>query len=140
MAQLNPYLFFNKNCEEVFNFYKTVFGGEFTGVNRYKEAPAQDGMPPIDDKDGDLIMNIGLQIKDNMLIMGSDCHPAMPQVNFGNHISLSYGTDSKDETEDIFNKLAEGGKIGMPLADTFWGAYFGMVTDKFGIMWMVSFG
>lgn len=141
MAKLIPYLFFNRNCEEVFDFYKSVFNGEYTGgVNRYKDAPQDDNMPPIKEEDKNLIMNVELKIKENVSLMGSDCHPAMPQVNFGNHVALAYSADSREQVDEIFNKLAEGGKVGMPLSDTFWGAYFGMLTDKFGINWMVSFG
>lgn len=138
MATVNVYLNFNGNCEEAFNFYKSVFGGEFPYLGRYKDMPPQEGMPPMAPDMGEMIMHVSLPISKETMIMGSDVWGEEP-VNQGNNFSISINAESKDEAEKLFAGLSDGGKITMPLADTFWGDYFGMFTDKFGINWMVSF-
>jgi PhnB protein len=139
MATINPYLNFNGYTEEAFNFYKSVFGGEFATVMRFGDSPGCDGMPPINEVDKGKIMHIALPIGGNVL-MATDAIESMGQkLENGNNFSISISTDSKDEAEHIFSGLAAGGKVEMPLADTFWGAYFGMLQDKFGIRWMVNF-
>ncbi|WP_347050512.1 VOC family protein [Flavobacterium olei] len=138
MATVNPYLLFNGTCEEAFLFYKSVFGGEFPHVGRYKDAPLQDGEAPLSEADSNQIMHISLSIG-NTILMGSDSHPRYGDVVFGDNISVTVNPDSREETEKIFNGLSAGGKVEMPLNDTFWGAYFGMFKDKFGINWMVNF-
>lgn len=140
MIKINPYLNFEGNCEEAFNFYKSVFGGEFIYLGRYEEMPAQEGMPPAPEEVKKKIMHVALQVGETIL-MGSDsvggCAPSFVE---GNNISLSINAGSRGETEKLFHALSQGGKIMMPLGDTFWGDYFGMFTDKFGINWMVSAG
>ena len=139
MAQINPYLNFSGNCEEAFNFYKSVFGGEFPYVGRYKDMPPQEGMPPMPAEIGERIMHMSLPVGGNML-MGSDSGGDWaPEIVVGNNITISISAESKEDADRIFNALASGGKITMPLADTFWGDYFGMCTDKFDINWMMSY-
>ena len=138
MTTVNTYLTFNGNCEEAFNFYKSAFGGEFTYVGRYKDMPA--GEHPVSPDDGEKIMHISLPISKETFLMGSDTGGEWA-TNFsqGNNFSISINTDSKEEADRLFNGLSSGGKVGMPMNQTFWGDYFGMLTDKFAINWMVSF-
>lgn len=137
MAKINPYLNFAGNTEEAFNFYKSVFGGEFIMLQRFKETPDADKMPPeVQNK----IMHVSLPIgKDNM-IMGTDAVEEMGfKLTVGNNIFIALSPDSREEADKLFNALAEGGKISMPLQEMFWGAYYGDLTDKFGIKWMVNY-
>lgn len=137
MAQVNPYLTFNGNCEEAFTFYKSVFGGEFPYIGRFKDMPSDKPLPP---EAADLIMHVSLPISKETTIMGSDSSEAFGHVTkMGDNISLSINTESEEEATRLFNALSAGGKITMPLGKTFWGAYFGMFTDKFGINWMVNY-
>ena len=138
MITVNVYLTFNGNCREAFNFYKSVFGGDFPYVGTYGEMPPQPGME-IPDNMKDKIMHITLPIGGDTVIMGSDSGGAWAsEVTPGNNFSLSVNTKDKDEALKIFDALSLGGKITMPLAETFWQSYFGMLTDKFGINWMVN--
>jgi PhnB protein len=139
MASVHSYLTFNGNCEDAFNFYKSAFGGEFTYVGRYKDMPATDGQycPPAD---GEKIMHVSLPIGGDSVLMGSDSSETYGQATvFGNNVSLSINADSRANADQLFNSLSAGGQVKMPLENTFWGAYFGMFTDKFGIHWMVNF-
>ena len=139
MATVNIYLTFNGNCEEAFDFYKSVFNKEFHYVGRFGEMPPQADCPPISDDMKDKIMHISLPISKETCLMGSDAGGEWsPSIKQGNNFTISVSTKDKAETDKIFNALAEGGNITMPLADTFWQSYFGMLTDKFGINWMVS--
>jgi PhnB protein len=138
MATVNPHLTFNGNCEEAFNFYKSVFGGEFRQVARFKEMPEMPGMK-IPESANEKIMHISLPISKETILMGSDANPMMGSVIIGQHISLGITTQSKAEADKIFKSLSVGGKITMPLADTFWGSYFGMLIDKYGFIWMISY-
>ncbi len=138
MATANIYLTFNGNCEEAFNFYKSAFGGEFAYLGRFKDAPSMEGMPPISESEGNLIMHISLPISKETTLMGSDTNSFSGNVTFGNNFSISINTDSKEEADTLFNTLSEGGNVIMPMGETFWGAYFGMFTDKFGVNWMIS--
>lgn len=139
MAKINPYLTFNGTCEEAFTFYKSVFGGEFPYVGRYKE------MPPIDGKsaptsEGEKIMHISLPISSETILMGSDSSEAFGKATtLGDNFSISINADSEEEAKKLFTGLSAGGKLTMPLDKTFWGSLFGMFTDKFGIRWMVNF-
>ena len=139
MATINAYLTFDGTCEEAFNFYKSVFGGDFPMVGKFGDMPPQEGMPPISDEVKNRIMHMSLPISAETVLMGSDTMPGIHDHQVGNNISLSINTDSREEADLIFTGLSAGGKVSMPLADTFWGAYFGMWTDKFGINWMVNF-
>ena len=139
MATINPYLTFDGTCEEAFNFYKSVFGGEFTYLSKFGEMPPQEGMPPLSEEHKNRIMHVSLRISPNTILMASDFIPGTHQQIVGNNISISIDTKSKAEAAEIFNGLSVGGNITMPLAETFWGAYFAMWTDKFGIHWMVNY-
>jgi PhnB protein len=139
MATINAYLTFDGTCEEAFNFYKSVFGGDFPMVGKFGDMPPQEGMPPISDEVKNRIMHMSLPISAETVLMGSDTMPGIHDHQVGNNISLSINTDSREEADRIFDGLSAGGKVSMPLADTFWGAYFGMWTDKFGINWMVNY-
>ena len=143
MKALNPYLNFNGNAEEVFNFYKSVFGGEFAMLMRFKDVPADvpmdgcvEGEPARDE--GNLIMHIALPIGNNVL-MASDVPSHMGQVTTGTNINLSINVESKEEADRVFAGLSAGGSIQMPMDNMFWGDYFGMLTDKYGIQWMVNY-
>ena len=140
MASINPYLTFNGNCEEAFNFYKSVFGGEFPYVGRFKDMPDDPNHPPMPPSEAEKIMHISLPISKETILMGSDSSQAFGQATvMGNNFSISVNTESEEEARKLFNALASGGKVTMPLEKTFWGALFGMLTDKFGIQWMVNF-
>ena len=138
MATTNTYLNFNGNCEEAFNFYKSVFGGDFTYMGRFNEMPeSEDYTVPEGDKNK--IMHVSLPIGSSVL-MGSDVGGDWaPSFKLGNNFAVSVSANSKEEADRIFNSLAESGKVTMPLENTFWGDYFGMLTDKFGINWMMSY-
>jgi PhnB protein len=139
MTTVNVYLTFNGNCLEAFEFYQSVFGGEFPYVGRFKEMPADAGQP-VSPEEGDKIMHISLPISTETTLMGSDTGGEWA-ANFaqGNNFSISINTDSKESADRLFTGLSAGGMVTMPMAGTFWGDYFGMFTDQFGINWMVSF-
>lgn len=138
MASVNPYLTFNGNCEEAFNFYKSVFGGEFPYLGRYKEMPPMDGKT-VPASEGEKIMHVSLPISKETSIMGSDSSDAFGHATvIGNNFSISIYADSRAEADKLYAGLSAGGKQTMPMNETFWGSYFGMFTDKFGINWMVS--
>ena len=137
MLKINPYLNFAGNTEEAFKFYKSVFGGEFAMLQRFKDTP-ESGRVPEEEKDK--IMHVSLPVGDGNTLMATDALESMGhKLNVGNNIQLSVEADSKKAVDKLFTGLSAGGKVTMPLADTFWGAYFGMVTDKFGVQWMVSY-
>lgn len=136
MATINPYLNFLGNTEEAFNFYKSVFGGEFAMVMRFRDTEHGANLP---EEDKDKIMHIALPIGSNML-MGTDCLTSMGQnLKFGDNFSISVSPDSMEQTQAIFNGLAEGGNVVMPLKKEFWGDHFGLLFDRFGIQWMVNY-
>ena len=136
MATINPYLTFEGNCEEAFNFYRSVFGGEFATLMRMGEA---EGMPVPDDAKNK-VMHVALPVGDTAILMGSDTMEGMgPAFNAGNNFSVAVGPKSKEEADQIYNGLSVGGTQTMPMADAFWGAYFGMLVDKFGIQWLVNY-
>lgn len=138
MASIHTYLTFNGDCEAAFNFYKAVFGGEFEYFGRFSDMPpSEDYVVPKADKNK--IMHVALKIGSSLL-MASDigCNDET-EFKAGNNFSVAYTADTKEDADKIFNALSVGGKITMPIQNTFWGDYFGMLTDKFGINWMVSF-
>ncbi len=136
MNSINPYLTFNGDCEEAFNFYKSVFGGEFQHIGRFDEMPKE---YTVADKDKNLVMHVSLPIGQHTVLMGSDTSESFgPPVSKGNNFSISYNAESKEEADDIFKSLSQNGEVTMPMADTFWNSYFGMCKDQFGIQWMVS--
>lgn len=138
MATTNTYLNFNGNCSEAFDFYKSVFGGDFTYKGTFGEMPqSEDYTVPESDKNK--VMHVSLPIGSSIL-MGSDTGGDWaPMFKQGNNFAVSITADSKDEADTLFAGLSAGGQVTMPLENTFWGDYFGMFTDKFGINWMVSF-
>jgi PhnB protein len=137
MATLNPYLNFPGNTEEAFNFYKSVFGGEFLNVTRFKDTPAAAQMSAAD---ANKLMHISLPIGKGNILMATDALESMGhKLSYGNNTQLSLEADSKEEATRLFNGLSAGGKLEMPLSDQFWGAYFGMFTDKYGVKWMVNY-
>lgn len=139
MATINPYLTFNGNCEEAFTFYKSIFGGEYSYMGRFGEMPQEEGYT-LSDSEKNKIMHIGLPISKTDVLMGSDTmQPYNDSYTVGNNVTISVGADTKEEADKLYAGLAEGGKPTMPMNDTFWGSYFGMLTDKFGVHWMISF-
>lgn len=140
MATVSTYLNFSNYTEDAFNFYKSVFKTEFAGqVMRFGDIPPQDGMPPMAEEDKKLIMHISLPILGGHLLMGTDAPESMGMtVNFGNNVHINLSPDTRKETKRLFDALADGGKITMDLQDMFWGDYYGSVTDKYGIQWMVN--
>ena len=136
MTAVNPYLNFSGNCEEAFDFYRSVFGGEFLMVMRFKDVPAEYQMA---DSEAEKIMHVSLPIGPGTVLMGSDTPAAMGPVTNGTNFFISISTGSEAEATALFNGLSAGGQISMPLGKAFWGAYFGMLTDKFGVQWMVSY-
>ena len=137
MLRVNPYLNFNGNTEEAFNFYKTVFGGEFRMLLRFKDTPEAEKIPVAEQEK---IMHVALPIGNGNVLMATDALESMGQkLKSGNNFHLSIHTESKEEADNLFNKLSPGGSIMVTMADMFWGDYFGMLTDKFGIQWMINF-
>jgi PhnB protein len=138
MTALNPYLNFNGTTEEAFSFYKSIFGGEFVGgVRRFRDTPEGSRLP---EQEQDKVMHIALPIGKGNILMGTDALESMGQtVRMGNNCHLAVDAESREDADRVFNGLAEGGKTTMPMQDMFWGDYFGMVTDKFGVQWMVSY-
>ena len=137
MATLNPYLNFNGNTEEAFNFYKSVFGGEFITLQRFRDTPEAGKIPA---NEQDKIMHVALPIGPGNILMATDALESMGlKLVAGNNITLSINADSEAEADKLFNALAVGGQVSMPLEKAFWGAYFGMLTDQFGIQWMVNY-
>lgn len=136
MTVINPYLNFDGNCEEAFNFYKSVFGGEFVTVMRFKDVPAEYQMP---EGESQKIMHVALPIGQGTILMGSDTPAAMGPVTNGNNYSIAISADSEAEAAKLFKGLSASGQVTMPLDKAFWGDYFGMLTDKFGVQWMVSY-
>jgi len=140
MATVNTYITFHGNCGEAFDFYKSVFGGDFSYKGMYDEMPAQEGGPEISDRDKDKIMHIGLPISKETSLMGCDSlESSREAAKASNNFSVYLSADSKTEADRFFQELADGGRVTMPLEHTFWGSYFGMLKDKFGIEWMVGF-
>lgn len=140
MATVGTYLNFPGNTEEAFNFYKSVFGGEFAGgIQRFKEIPPTEGAPAISEADKNLVMHIALPILNGHLLMGTDATESMGfKVNFGNNVYISLHPDTREETKRLFNALSKGGKVEMELQDMFWGDYYGSCTDRYGTQWMFN--
>ncbi|AWI26190.1 VOC family protein [Flavobacterium pallidum] len=137
MALINPHINFNGNAEEAFTFYKAAFGGEFANVVRFKDFPNPDF--PIPATEENKIMHIALQIGNNVL-MGNDVPSFMGKTNEReNRSKISIGAESKEEADQLFHALSEGGEVEMPIMDSPWGSYFGMFRDKYGIEWMVDY-
>lgn len=137
MAQINPYINFNGNAEEAFIFYKSVFGGEFSKITRFKDLSGPEF--PVAENEANKIMYIALPIGNNILI-ANDVPESMGRVNENeNRSKIAITADSKEEADKIFNGLSAGGTIEVPISDSPWGSYFGMFRDKYGIEWTVEF-
>lgn len=138
MKAVNPYLNFAGNTEEAFNFYKSVFGGDFLGgIFRFKDTPEAEKMNAADKEK---IMHVALPMGKTNMIMATDALESMGfKLTFGNNFYISIDAESKEEADKLFNALAEGGKIEMKMADQFWGDYFGSLSDKFGVRWMINY-
>ncbi len=136
MITLNPYLNFNGKTEEAFNFYKSVFGGEFAVLQRMKETPE---VSQLSLEDQEKIMHVALPIGQGNVLMGSDSLESMGQVLVeGNNFSLSLSVDSKEEADRLFAGLSKGSTVELAMQDMFWGAYFGMLKDAYGMRWMIN--
>ncbi len=137
MATINPYINFNGNAEEAFTFYRSVFGGEFETVARFKDLASPEF--PVSPNDADKIMHIALPIGTSVL-MGNDVPESMGRTNeMENRSKISIQAENKEEADRLFSGLSVGGKVEMPIAESPWGSYFGMFRDKYGIEWTVDF-
>ncbi len=139
MTTVNVYLTFKGNCKAAFEFYQSVFGGEFQFIGFFKDMPPQEGMPPMSAEAGEKVMHVSLPISKETFLLGSDTDDMWsPNFTPGNNFSISISTDSQAEADRLYNSLVAGGQATMPMSQTFWSAYFGMLTDKFGINWMIG--
>lgn len=139
MARTNIYLHFDGNCEAAFCLYREVFQTEFTNILRYSDIPRQEGMPLVPERDLNKIENVGIKISDETLLMGSDGLECFGQKTIvGNNFSIYVEATSGEEADRIFSGLSEGGQVKMPMTIAHWGDYFGMLTDRFGINWLVN--
>ena len=140
MGKVSIYLNFNRKTEEAFLFYKSVFGTEFQGeIGRMGDVPASDGMPPLPEEDKNLVMHVALPILGGTVLMGTDILESMGHMlTEGNNVYINLEPDTREETDALFAKLSQGGKVETPLQDMFWGDYFGSCTDQFGIHWMFN--
>jgi len=137
MKAINPYLNFKGNAEEAFGFYRSVFGGEFLNITRFKDSPES---AHVSAADANKLMHISLPLSSGNVLMGTDAvGPMGDQLVVGNNFTISISPDSEAETKKLFDGLSAGGKIEQPLDKMFWGAYFGMFIDKFGVRWMLNF-
>ncbi|HEY0964593.1 MAG TPA: VOC family protein [Candidatus Paceibacterota bacterium] len=140
MATTSIYLNFERETEAAFEFYKTVFGGEFIGgINRMGAVPPQEGQPELSEEDKNLVMHVALELPGGFQIMGTDAPESMGfTLNQGNNVYINVLPDTRTEADRLFAALSEGGVIEMPMQEMFWGDYFGSLTDKFGIRWMID--
>ncbi len=137
MSTIHPWINFNGNAEEAFTFYKSVFGGEFTKIIRFKDLASPEF--PVAEKEATKIMHIALPIGTNVL-MANDIPESMGRVNESeNRSKIAIRTESREEADKLFNGLSADGNVEMPITDSPWGSYFGMFRDKFGIEWIVEF-
>jgi PhnB protein len=138
MITINPWINFNGNAEEAFTFYKSIFGGEFTKVIRFKELTSSEFSVP--EKEANKIMLITLPIGKNNFLMGNDVPEFMGRVNENeNRSKISVSTESKEEADKLFKGLSVGGEVEGPMGDAPWGSYSGMFRDKYGIEWIIEF-
>lgn len=139
MPKINPYLHYNGNAEEAFAFYKSVFGGDFIAIVRFKDMPTNPDYP-ISEKEANKLMHIALPIGSSDVLMGSDVPDVLGQVNENeNRSKISITAESKEEADQLFHGLSDGGQVEMPIGDSPWGSYFGMFRDRYGIEWMIDF-
>ncbi len=140
MSRVSTYLNFARNTEQAFDFYRSVFGGEFAQpIHRFSDVPPMPGQPPLAEADKNLVMHVELAILGGHVLMGTDAPESMGfSLTAGNNVYINLEPDTRVETEQLFNALKANGKIEMPLQDMFWGAYFGSLTDQFSIKWMLN--
>ena len=140
MATVSTYLNFPGNTEEAFLFYRSVFGGEFVGgIRRMGEVPAQPGQPPMSDADKKLVLHVSLPILGGHELMATDASDSMGfKLVKGNNVNINLQPDTRADADRLFKGLSAGGEVSMPLMEMFWGDYFGSVTDRFGIHWMIN--
>lgn len=140
MARVSIYLNFKNSTEEAFNFYRSVFGGDFEGgLMRFSDVPPTEDMPPLPEEDKKLVMHVALPIMGGFYLMGSDAPQSMGfKVNQGNNVYLNLEPDSREETRRLFRALSDGGKVEQELGEMFWGDYYGSCRDKFGVQWMFN--
>jgi len=141
MSHVSTYLNFNRNTEEAFNFYKSVFGGEYSGngLRRLGDIPPSPDAPPIAESDKNLVMHVELPILAGHKLMGTDAPESMGfNVNMGNNMYICLSPDTRVETKKLFDALSAGGTVTMDLQDMFWGSYYGTCTDKYGVLWMFN--
>lgn len=141
MARTSTYLNFERQTEEAFLFYKSVFGGEFSagGILRYGSVPRPEGVPSLPLEDQNLVMHIELPITGGHILMGTDTPKFTGHtVKFGNNISINLEPDTREEARRLFDGLAKGGQVTMELQEVFWDAYFGSLVDKFGVNWLIN--
>jgi PhnB protein len=140
MSRVSTYLNFSRHTEEAFEFYRSVFGGEFIGpIRRMAEVPDMPDHPPLDAADKQLVLHIELAIMDGHVLMGTDAPESMSfTLKRGNHVHINLEPDTRSETDRLFAALGVGGKTDMPPQDMFWGGYFGSLTDRFGTSWMFN--
>lgn len=139
MARVSTYLNFKYQTEEAFNFYKSVFGGEFTDFGRMSEVPREPGQPELSDTEKNAIMHVALPILGGHLLMGTDVPESLGKpFRPGNNIYINLEPDSREELDRLFKQLSAGGEIEMEPQEMFWGDYFASCTDKFGVCWMLN--
>jgi PhnB protein len=140
MARVSTYLNFPRSTEAAFLFYRSVFGGEFSGpIHRFADMPPAPGQPALAEADRNLVMHVELPILAGHVLMGTDAPESMGfRCTAGNNVYINLEPDTRAEADRLFNALAAGGKVEMPLQDMFWGAYFGSCTDRYGVQWMVN--
>jgi PhnB protein len=141
MTNINPYLSFDGNAEEAMTFYRSVFGGDFMGgIMRWGDAPGCDeGEMKLGDEDKGKVMHMALPISEGNVIMASDSLKAFgPPVTVGNNVTVALGPKTKEEADRLFDGLSAGGTVQMPMADAFWGGYFGSFADKYGVNWLIN--
>ena len=137
MATMHPYLNFDGKAEEAFNFYKSVFGGEFIFFAKMSDAPESD---QLSEAERNRVMHVALPINEHTILMASDCVPSLGHVlKEGNNMYININAESREDADRLFNGLSAGGKIEMPMEDMFWGDYFGSFIDKYKICWMVNY-
>jgi PhnB protein len=140
VAKTSTYLNFERNTEEAFNFYKSVFKTEFTGIARHSDVPVPEGSEGPSEEDKNLIINVQLPILGGHLLMGTDAPESMGfKLNQGNNVYICLHPDSREQADELFGALSAGGKVESAMADMFWGDYWGSFTDKFGVQWMINY-
>lgn len=141
MSRVSIYLNFMGNTREAFEFYKSVFNTEYTSPIMYnRDIPAHEGSPQFSEEDAGKIMHVALPILGGTLIMGTDMLESMGHdIKIGNNVTINLEPDSKEETDRLYQRLSEGSTQNMPMQDMFWGAYWGVCLDRFGIRWMFNY-